>query len=158
MRPFDDLGCTFGVLRLDCVPYVSELAVFEDEEAVTAGYARQAGARAGGRVVVPVGDEVVVGFQDDNGGPYCICEVEELVGGRDVRAETEVRFLHYHQAEQVRGERMRCFVRSFCVGGFRGMVDVFGSHGFGDTGRVGVRFGESWGFLTLDWGSREQYI
>lgn len=81
MRPLDDLRRALCVLRLDRIANVAELAVLEDEEAMTTGDAREAGAGAVGGTVVPVVDEVVVGFEDDDGGPDGVGEVEELAGG-----------------------------------------------------------------------------
>jgi len=81
VRPFNDLGCAICVLLLHRVAYVAELAVLEDQKAVSASDACEPGSCAVGGTVVPVVDEVIVGFEYDDLGPYCVCEVEELVGG-----------------------------------------------------------------------------
>ena len=62
MAPFYDLGRSLRVLQLHCVANVAEFAVLEDQEAMSACETCEFGAGAGGGVVVPIVDEIVVRF------------------------------------------------------------------------------------------------
>lgn len=66
MRPLNDLSGALRILQLHGIANVAELAVLKDQEAMTASETREFGTRAGRGVVVPVVDQVVVRFEDDD--------------------------------------------------------------------------------------------
>lgn len=102
MRPFYDSRGALCVLQLHSISDIAELAVFKDEEAVFAREGLETRCCACGGRVVPVGNEVVVGFEEDDRGAAGGCEGEELLGCGDVGGQAEVGSLEGHETEEVR--------------------------------------------------------
>ena len=100
--PSYDRKRSTDILLLYCAPNITKLAIFKHNKMLSNGNVSQ----PSDCPFCKIGDDVSVGFQQDNRVSNFFGKLDELVGGGHVSRNTQVALLDDHQAQEIDSEGM----------------------------------------------------